>query len=211
MFRLMFVDITDESAQLLTGTSLQSNLVAFKVKTSQCAYLYLNKDRAERENYAQKEVWTCMSTGVRTISRTYSGESFGKEADRRTEEGSTTPLDGAPTVPSDGAIGRANSQPPWEQALSTKLVSSNQVCLIRKNNLQRETTAFRTSREDEEEHVWTYLCIRQRWHYPETGMTPLASRCDETTTLLLLLLLELAPGARCYSRAAATSASSFPR
>ncbi|KYN39968.1 hypothetical protein ALC56_05736 [Trachymyrmex septentrionalis] len=84
-------------------------------------------------------------------------------------------------------------------------------CLIQKNNLQRETTASRTSREDEEEHVWTYLRIRQRWHYPETGMTPLASRCDETTTLLLLLLLELAPGARCYSRAAATSASSLPR
>ncbi|KYN12833.1 hypothetical protein ALC57_14898 [Trachymyrmex cornetzi] len=78
---------------------------------------------------------------------------------------------------------------------------------------KRETTASRTSREDEEEeeHVWTYLRIRQRWHYPETGMTPLASRCDETTTLLLLLLLELAPGARCYSRAAATSASSLPR
>ncbi|EGI62770.1 hypothetical protein G5I_08860 [Acromyrmex echinatior] len=126
-----------------------------------------------------------MSTGVRTISRTYSGESFGKEADRRTEE-----------------VGTSSTN---------KVGSANQVCLIRKNNLQRETTASRTSREDEEEHVWTYLRIRQRWHYPETGMTPLASRCDETTTLLLLLLLELAPGARCYSRAAATSASSLPR
>lgn len=40
--RLMFVDIPDESAQLLTGTSLQSNLVAFKERTSQCAYLYLD-------------------------------------------------------------------------------------------------------------------------------------------------------------------------
>jgi len=48
----MFVDITDESAQLLTGTSLQSNLVgtiqgkdeSVRVPVSQC------KDRAEREN-----------------------------------------------------------------------------------------------------------------------------------------------------------------
>ncbi|XP_036141983.1 uncharacterized protein LOC118645293 [Monomorium pharaonis] len=84
--------------------------------------------------------------------------------------------------------------------------------LIRKTNSQRKTTASaKTSREDEEERVWRQLRIRQQWHYPETGMTPLASRCDETTTLLLLLLLELAPGARCYSRAAATSASSLPR
>ncbi|KYQ59813.1 hypothetical protein ALC60_01198, partial [Trachymyrmex zeteki] len=103
----------------------------------------------------------------------------------------------------------------WTEEVGTRSTNkvgiANRVCLIRKNNLQRETTASRTIREDEEEHVWTYLRIRQRWHYPETGMTPLASRCDETTTLLLLLLLELAPGVRCYSRAAATSASSLPR
>jgi len=34
MCRLMFIDITDESAQLPTSTSLQSNLVAFKERTS---------------------------------------------------------------------------------------------------------------------------------------------------------------------------------
>lgn len=38
----LFVDITNESAQLPTGTWLQSNLVAFKERTSQCAYLYLD-------------------------------------------------------------------------------------------------------------------------------------------------------------------------
>lgn len=73
------------------------------------------------------------------------------------------------------------------------------------------TRTRRRAREEEKQRARQHLCIRQRWHYPETGMTPLASRCDETTTLLLLLLLELAPGARCYSRAAATTASSLPR
>jgi len=76
---------------------------------------------------------------------------------------------------------------------------------------ERRTTAATIpggrEREDAEERACRYLRIRERWHYPETGMTPLASRCDETTTLLLLLLLELAPGARCYTRTAAITST----
>ncbi|TGZ33770.1 Uncharacterized protein DBV15_07041 [Temnothorax longispinosus] len=83
-------------------------------------------------------------------------------------------------------------------------------CLSRKNN-PTINNGFNKNEPRGRARGRARLRIRQRWHYPETGMTPLASRCDETTTLLLLLLLELAPGARCYSRAAATSASSLPR